>query len=125
VNSDNAETKAFVDKFIQRRKVFPGSFHVGNYSAVRSYLKAVEATNSTDPKTVIEKIRETPIRDAFTMDGYLRPDGRMVHSVALMQFKSPSESTGEWDQGKVITKFKGEDVFRPMAEGGCPAVAGK
>ena len=38
----------------------PSSFQVGTYSAVRSYLKAVEATNSDDPKTVIAKMRETP-----------------------------------------------------------------
>jgi len=125
VNAGDAETKAFIDKFIQRRKVFPGSFQVGNYSAAKSYLKAVQATNSTDPKTVIAKIRETPVRDVFTQDGYLRPDGRMVHSVALTQIKTPKESTSEWDLTKVVAKLKGDDVFRPLADGGCPALAAK
>jgi len=122
---DDAATKAWIAKFIERRKVFPGSFQVGTYSAARSYLKAVEATNSTDPKVVLAKMRELPVRDVFTDDGYLRPDGRMVHSVALVQIKSPSESTGEWDQTKPVAKLKGEDVFRPLADGGCPALASK
>ncbi|HWM46341.1 MAG TPA: ABC transporter substrate-binding protein [Xanthobacteraceae bacterium] len=122
---DDAATKAWIAKFIERRKVFPGSFQVGTYSAARSYLKAVEATNSTDPKVVLAKMREMPVRDVFTDDGYLRPDGRMVHSVALVQIKSPSESTGEWDQTKLVAKLKGEDVFRPLADGGCPALASK
>jgi branched-chain amino acid transport system substrate-binding protein len=70
-------------------------------------------------------MRQTPVRDVFTADGYLRPDGRMVHSVALVQFKSPADSTGEWDQSKVVATLKGDNVFRPLTDGGCPALAGK
>lgn len=125
VQRSDADTKAWVDKFIARRKVPPGSFQVGAYSAAKSYLKAIEATNSTDPKVVIAKMRETPVRDVFTQDGYLRPDGRMVHSVALMQIKAPAESKGEWDLTKVIGTLPGDKVFRPLADGGCPALAAK
>ena len=118
---DDAETNAFVAKFLERRKVYPGSFQVGEYSAVKSYLKAVEATNSTDPKVVIAKMREMPVKDVFTDDGYLRADGRMVHSVGLTQIKTPQESKNEWDIYKLVTKLKGDDVFRPLKGGGCPA----
>ena len=52
-------SKAFFAKFLERRKVAPSTFQVGTNSAVRAYLKAVEATNSDDPKTVIAKMRET------------------------------------------------------------------
>lgn len=122
VRRDDAETKAFLEKFMAREKKLPSAFQVGNYSAVRSYLKAVEATNSTNSKTVIAKMREMPVRDVFTQDGYLRPDGRMVHSVALMQIKTPAESKEEWDLAKVVAVLKGENVFRPMKDGGCPSV---
>jgi branched-chain amino acid transport system substrate-binding protein len=110
-------------KFIERRKVAPGPFHVGTYSVVRTYLKAVEAANSTDPKAVIAKMREMKIHDAFTDNGHLRPDGRMVHDVYLVQVKSPGESTGEWDLVKPVATIRGDDAFRPLAEGGCPALA--
>lgn len=122
VNRDDAETKAWIAKFIERRKVFPGSFQVGVYSAVKHYLKAVEAANTTDTQKVIAKMRELPVRDIFTNDGYLRPDGRMVHSVALTQIKSPAESKGEWDLVKTVSLLKGDDVFRPIDQGGCPAL---
>ena len=79
---------------MERRKIAPTSFQVGTYSAVRSYLKAIEATNSDDPKTVSAKMRELPVNDAFTPNGRLRPDGRMVHDVYLVQIKSPAEFEG-------------------------------
>ena len=43
--------KAFFAKFMARRGTAPTSFQVGTYSAVRSYLKAAEATNSDDPRS--------------------------------------------------------------------------
>jgi branched-chain amino acid transport system substrate-binding protein len=116
------EAKAFMDKFIARRKTAPSTFHVGTYSAVLNYLKAVKATNSTDPKTVIAYMRKTPIKDAFTNAGTLREDGRMVHDVYLVQVKSPAESKSEWDLIKVVSVIPGDQAFRPLAEGGCPAL---
>jgi branched-chain amino acid transport system substrate-binding protein len=115
--------KAFFAKFMERRKIAPTSFQVGTYSVVRSYLKAVAATNSDDPKIVLAKMRETPVDDAFTPSGKLRPDGRMVHDVYLVQIKSPAESKGEWDLLKLVATIPGDAVFRPMADGGCAAVA--
>jgi len=115
--------KAFFAKFLERRKTAPSTFQVGTYSAVRSYLKAVEATNSDDPKTVIAKMRETPVKDAFTANGRLRPDGRMVHDVYLVQIKSPAESKGEWDLLKLVDTIPGDKAFRPLEDGACPALA--
>src|ERR1700761_4575694 len=115
--------KAFFAKFMERRKTAPSTFQVGTYSAVRSYLKAVEASNSDDPKVVIAKMRETPVNDAFTPNGRLRPDGRMVHDVYLVQIKSPAESQGEWDLLKLVATIPGDKAFRPLEAGGCPALA--
>jgi branched-chain amino acid transport system substrate-binding protein len=115
--------KAFFAKFLERRKTAPSTFQVGTYSAVRSYLKAVEATNSDDPKIVIVKMREMPVNDAFTPNGHLRPDGRMVHDVYLVQIKSPAESKSEWDLLKLVATIPGDKAFRPLEAGGCPALA--
>jgi branched-chain amino acid transport system substrate-binding protein len=116
-------SKAFFAKFLERRKTAPSTFQVGTYSAVRSYLKAAEATNSDDPKIVIAKMRETPVNDAFTPNGHLRADGRMVHDVYLVQIKSPAESQGEWDLLKLVATIPGDKAFRPLEAGGCPALA--
>jgi branched-chain amino acid transport system substrate-binding protein len=116
-------SKAFFAKFLERRKTAPSTFQVGTYSAIRSYLKAVEATNSDDPKIVIAKMREMPVNDAFTPNGHLRPDGRMVHDVYLVQIKSPAESKGEWDLLKLVATIPGDKAFRPLDAGVCPALA--
>lgn len=64
------------------------------------------------------------IDDAFTKHGVLRPDGRMVHDVYLVQVKTPAESKGPRDLAKLIDVVSGDKAFRPMSEGGCPLVAG-
>ena len=37
--------------------------------------------------------------------------------------KSPAESKGEWDLLKLVATIPGDKAFRPLAEGGCPAIA--
>jgi branched-chain amino acid transport system substrate-binding protein len=117
------ESREFAAKFLARVKKAPSPFQAGVYSAVRNYLQAIKATHSDAAETVIAKMRATPVNDAFAKGGTLRPDGRMVHDVYLMQIKSPAESTGDWDYLKLIATIPGDKVFRPTAEGGCPSVA--
>ena len=109
-------------KFIERRKTAPSTFQVGTYSAVLNWLKSVQATNSKDPKTVLEHMRTQVFKDAFTQRGTLRPDGRMVHDVFLVQIKTPAESKGEWDYLKVVATIPGDKAFRPLEDGACPAL---
>jgi branched-chain amino acid transport system substrate-binding protein len=116
----DAESKAFVEKFLASQKRDPSFVHVGVYSSVRSYLKAVEAAKTDDAKTVIAKMQEMPVNDAFAKGGVVRRDGRMVHDVYLMQTKTPAESKGEWDLVKYLSTIPGDKAFRPLAEGGCP-----
>ncbi|MGH6979890.1 MAG: ABC transporter substrate-binding protein, partial [Stellaceae bacterium] len=81
---------------------------------------------STDPKKVLAQLRTMKIDDAFTSDGHLRPDGRMVHDIYLLQVKTPAESHGDYDWTKVVATMPGDKVFRPIdAPGGCPAFAKK
>jgi branched-chain amino acid transport system substrate-binding protein len=97
----------------------------GLYSAVRHYLSGAKATGTDDPKAIFAWMQKTPINDAFASNGKLRPDGRMVHDVYLVQIKKPAESTGPHDLVKLISTIPGEKAFRPLAEGGCPLVASK
>ena len=115
------EAEAFMKKFIERRKTAPSTFQVGTYSAVLNYLKAVQATNSTDPKTVIAQMRKTPVKDAFTSAGKLREDGRMIHDVYLVQIKKPADSKADWDLQRVVATIPGDQAFRTIADGDCPA----
>jgi branched-chain amino acid transport system substrate-binding protein len=83
-----------------------------------TYLKAVQAARSVDADTVMAQIKKTPIDD-FYAKGVVRPDGRFVHDMYLMQVKSPAESKQPWDYYKVVQKLKGDDVYTTKAESKC------
>jgi branched-chain amino acid transport system substrate-binding protein len=118
----NDRTRAFGKKFFDRMKRMPTMNQAATYSATLHYLKAVKATGSKDTKTVLAKMREMPVRDAFTDNGFLREDGRMVHSMFLFEVKKPEESKAPWDYYKVLAEVPGDQAFRPLKDGGCPLI---
>ncbi|MCW2239734.1 ABC transporter substrate-binding protein [Azospirillum canadense] len=119
----NDETRAWSQKFYERHKAMPTSFQAGTYSAVRHYLRAVEAAGTDDADAVVAKMREMPVDDMFARGGKVRPDGRMVHDMVFAQVKSPSESKGEWDLYKIVQTVPGDAAFRPLDKGGCKLAA--
>ncbi|MBJ7405965.1 MAG: ABC transporter substrate-binding protein [Bradyrhizobium sp.] len=118
----NDKTRAFGKRFMERVKRMPTMNQAATYSATLHYLKAVQAAGTRDTKTVMAKMRELPVKDAFTDNGVLREDGRMVHSMFLFQVKKPDESKGPWDYYKLLAEVPGDKAFRPLKDGGCPLV---
>ncbi|MGB3046136.1 MAG: ABC transporter substrate-binding protein [Xanthobacteraceae bacterium] len=118
----NERTRAFGKKFFERMKRMPSMNQAATYSGTLHYLKAVKAAGTRDTKAVLAKMREMPVRDAFTDNGYLREDGRMVHSMLLLEVKKPEESKYPWDYYKILAEVPGDQVFRPMKDGGCPLI---
>jgi len=118
----NEETRAFSNRFMQLAKHMPTMFQAGVYSAVTHYLRAIDATGTDDAKTVLAKMKETPVNDFFAKGGRIRVDGRMVHDMYLMQLKSPAESKGPWDFYQLLATIPGEQAFRPLDAGDCPLV---
>ncbi|MBR0709027.1 ABC transporter substrate-binding protein [Bradyrhizobium liaoningense] len=118
----NDKTRAFGKRFIERVKRMPTMNQAATYSATLHYLKAVQAAGTRDTKTVMAKMRELPVKDAFTDNGTLREDGRMVHSMYLFQVKKPEESKGPWDYYKLLAEVPADQAFRPLKDGGCPLV---
>nr|WP_255561603.1 ABC transporter substrate-binding protein [Pseudohoeflea sp. DP4N28-3] len=116
------ETRAFAERFKERMGVMPHMGDAGDYSSTMHYLKAVEATGTTDAKAVMAKMREMPIDDFFAQGGEIREDGRMVHDMYVYQVKTPEESTGEWDVYKLVETIPGDKAFRPLSESECPLV---
>jgi len=115
-------SRIWAKKFFERRKAMPTMTQAGIYSAVRHYLKAVEAAKTDDALAVIAKMRELPIQDAFASNGVLREDGQMVHDMYLVEVKSEAESTGPWDYYKVVQTIPASAVFKSLAESDCPIV---
>jgi branched-chain amino acid transport system substrate-binding protein len=117
------ETRAFSNAFFKRHGAMPTAYQAGVNSSLRHYFKAVAATNSVDPETVIAQMRKVPVDDFFAHGGKVREDGRMVHDMYLMRIKKPEESKQKWDLYEYLSTVAGDDAFRPMAEGGCPYLA--
>jgi branched-chain amino acid transport system substrate-binding protein len=119
-------SRAFAKRFSEKapRNNYPTMIHAGVYSSVLHYLKAVEAIKSTDGTKVIEQMKKMPTDDPLFGKGTVRADGRKVHPAYLVEVKAPAESKGPWDLYKIRATIPAEQAFRPMAEGGCPLVAG-
>jgi branched-chain amino acid transport system substrate-binding protein len=115
----NADSRAWAKRYFEKTKKMPSSTQAADYSATMTYLNAVKAGATDDPDKVLAGMRQARINDMFAKDGYIRPDGRMVHEMYLMQVKKPSESKYPWDYYKVIAKVPGEQAFATKAESRC------
>ena len=114
-------TRAWSQRFFARHGAMPSQTQAGVYSAVTHYLKAVASSGTDDGKRVVETMRTLPIDDFFAANATLRPDGRMVHDMYLVEVKAPAESHYPWDYYKIVRTLPGNEVFRaPIAD--CPLV---
>ncbi|MFC0284027.1 ABC transporter substrate-binding protein [Camelimonas abortus] len=116
------ESRAFAKRYAERMGRPPAHTQAAVYSAVSHYLKAIDAAGSDDAKTVMAKMRELPINDFMTKNGRLREDGRVIRDMLLLEVKAPSEVKSEWDLAKVIRTVPGDEMIRPLDEGGCDLV---
>jgi branched-chain amino acid transport system substrate-binding protein len=116
------ETRAWSKRFFELHKRMPTMAQAAVYSAVRHYLRAIEAAETDEAKAVMAKMRELPVNDFYAKNGRVREDGRMVHDMYFVQVKTPEESTGPWDYYKILSTIPGDQAFRPLDEGGCPLV---
>ncbi|SCK09901.1 branched-chain amino acid transport system substrate-binding protein [Variovorax sp. HW608] len=114
----NADSRAFGRKFFAKTKRMPSDLQAADYSATMNYLKAVQAAGTTNADAVMAKLKSTPIED-FYAKGTIRPDGRFVHDMYLVQVKAPGESKEPWDYLKLVKQLSGEEVFTRKAESRC------
>ncbi len=119
------EARAFTDRFTKEIGRPPSFIQAGTYGAVTHYLKAVKAAGTDEAKAVLAQMRKLPINDFMTRNGSIRPDGRVIRDMYLMQAKTPAESKGEWDLVKMVATVPGSEAFRPLGEGECPLAASR
>ena len=113
-------SRAFAKRFAAKQGgKMPTHAQAGVYSAVRHYLRAVEAANDNDGLTVMRKMKAMPVDDFFAPGARLREDGRLMNDMFLVEAKGPKEVKSEWDLLKVKGRVKAEDIMRPIADGGC------
>ncbi|MBQ0832110.1 MAG: ABC transporter substrate-binding protein [Marinobacter sp.] len=97
----------------------PSMAQAGAYSSTMHYLKAVEAVGTDESDAVMAKMKERPVEDFFSRNGYLRIDGRMVHDMLQVRIKHADERSNENDIFAIERVIKGEDAFLKLEDGGC------
>jgi len=90
-----------------------------DYSATMNYLAAVKALKTDDGDKVMAHLKKTKINDMFAKNGEIRPDGRMVHDMYLMEVKTPAESKYPWDYYKIVQTIPGAQAYTTKAETKC------
>lgn len=115
----NDETRAWAKRYFAKMGSMPTLLHAADYSAAMTYLNAVKATGTDAGDAVIKHIKATRINDFFAKDGHVRPDGRMIHDMYLVQVKSPKESKYPWDYYKLIRVIPGEEAATSKADSRC------
>jgi branched-chain amino acid transport system substrate-binding protein len=115
----NAETRAWSKRYFEKMKKSPSMLQAADYSAAGNYLKAVKAIGTDDSDKVMAYLKANKINDMFAKNGVIRPDGRMVHDMYLMEVKKPSESKYPWDYYKVVATIPGDQAYATKAETKC------
>ncbi|QAU35914.1 ABC transporter substrate-binding protein [Janthinobacterium sp. 17J80-10] len=115
----NDDSRKWSARYFEKMKKMPSMFQAADASATIQYLNAVKATGTTDADTIMAHLRKTKINDFFTKNGVVRPDGRMVHDMYLMEVKSPAESKKPWDYYKLVQTIPGEQAYMTKAESKC------
>lgn len=118
----NDETRAWSKRFYERAGKMPSMNHAGTYSAVRHYLEAVRAAGTDSTDDVMKHMKSAPVNDFFSHGGVIRPDGRMIHDMYLVQVKTPEESKYPWDYYKIIATIPQAEAFQPLAQSTCHLV---
>ncbi len=113
-------SRAWSERFFERRKAMPTMTQAGVYSAVRHYLHAIDTIGTDDALAVMAEMRKLPVDDAFSRHGHLRKDGQMVHDMYLVEVKKLQESKGPWDYYKLVATIPADEAFKPLASSACP-----
>ncbi|MES2260002.1 MAG: ABC transporter substrate-binding protein [Pseudomonadota bacterium] len=112
-------SRAWSKRYFDKMKKEASMAQAGDYSAALTYLKAVKATGTDDSDKVMAYMKANRINDMFTANGEIRPDGRMVHDMYLMEVKKPAESKYPWDYYKVAAVIPGASAYMTKAETKC------
>jgi branched-chain amino acid transport system substrate-binding protein len=115
----NADSRKWAKRYFEKMKKMPSSLQAADYSAAMNYLNAVKAVGTDNPEKVVAQLKATKVNDMYAKGGVIRPDGRMVHEMYLMQVKTPAESKYPWDYYKVVQAIPGDQAFTTKAESKC------
>ncbi|MET0507330.1 MAG: ABC transporter substrate-binding protein, partial [Burkholderiaceae bacterium] len=114
--------RQFSMRFYDQHRKMPTMMQAAVYSAVLTYLKAIEKTGSDDAAAVMATLRATVIDDAVVRGGRIRDDGRLVHDMMLVQVKEPAAGGTGWDLYDIKRTIPGDQAFQSLAQSRCPLI---
>jgi branched-chain amino acid transport system substrate-binding protein len=117
----NDKTRAFTKRVLPRTpKNYPSQAHASAYAITLHYLKTVAAMGAETAKKsgrdTVTRMKALPTEDDAIGKGRIRADGRGEFPSYLLQVKTPSESTGEWDLYKLLATTPPQDVLHPLLD---------
>ncbi len=113
-------SRAFARRFAEKHGgKMPTHAQAVVYSAVKHYLRAVDAANSLDGPDRHAQDEGNAGRRFLRAGRDGAPDGRLNNGYWLAEVKKPSEVKQGWDLLTIKARVKAEDVLRPISEGGC------
>jgi branched-chain amino acid transport system substrate-binding protein len=116
----NNDSRAWAKRYFEKMKKEPSSLQAADNSATTQYLNAVKAAGTDDGEKVLAQLKKTRISDFYVKNGTVRPDGRMVHDMFLLEVKKPAESKYPWDYYKIVQTIPGDEIFTKKSETMCP-----
>jgi len=121
----NDATRSWARRYEQRfsKHQKPNDMQAGVYSSILAYLRTVDKVGHPgDGRAIVAAMKATPAEDPVYGKVTIRPDGRAMHPVYLLQAKAPDESNEPWDYFKIVSAIPAERAFRPLEQGHCPLV---
>ncbi len=112
-------SRLWTKRYMARMPTPPGEQHAGTYCAVLHWLKAAQAADTLDARTVADRMKAMPVNDFYNRDVVIRADGRVMHEMFLWQVKPKVDATGPFDFCKLVSTISPADAWRPINEGGC------
>jgi branched-chain amino acid transport system substrate-binding protein len=67
-------------------------------------------------------MKATPVKDFFTKDGRIGPDGLHRHEMHLVRVKSPQQSKAPWDYYEIVKTIPPAEAFPSVEQQACPLV---
>jgi branched-chain amino acid transport system substrate-binding protein len=116
------KSRAWSKRFFDRNGKMPTAPQVNAYEGLFHYLKAIQAADTMDTQSVMQKMKELKVEDPTGATGYVREDGRVIRDMHLFEVKSPDESKYAWDYFKKIGTLPGDQAYRSLADGKCSFV---
>jgi branched-chain amino acid transport system substrate-binding protein len=112
-------SRAWAKRFFAVHKRMPTDLQAGNYSAALHYLKAVQATGSTDTATVMAAMRSTPVDDMYTRNARIETNNKLFLDLLLTRVKAPEQSKYAWDYLEILATVPAAEAFRAPKDSGC------